>query len=277
MDRWMKEMNDDENDDDDNDDDEKDDRDDHVGNVDRNNDNNNDGSNQDEDDNGGTLRTLGYGLSKRKFAFSTWVDKTRFECPNIKTCAFKEFDYIGDEEDSKELLRTWTDDMGPDQPKNSKLFTPWGRSRRKNFVQHPPVTLATILFVWLHICGDLRGMIEVFTCAPEIIARDVRKANLERLFHFSVFDIVLRQCQEAIFEEGSVTASRLIRSITHILVNRICERSTPDITAEGIDEKLRFLFSDMPRVQEGNMRFYGIRCGLVYGSMAAYERKHYNC
>lgn len=94
---------------------------------------------------------------------------------------------------------------------------------------------------------------------------------MERLFHFSVFDDILEVCQEAIFLEACITTSSNFRAISHILVNRICERSTPDISPEGIDEKLQFLFSDMPRVQEGNVRFYGIRCGLVYGSMAAYE------
>lgn len=145
--------------------------------------------------------------------------------------------------------------------------------RKKHIVKRPPVTLLTILFVWMHICGDLDGMLHLFFPSADLISRDIRSAGLGPLLPRSFFWTVLGQLQITTYKKGVLSGPRSFRPITHLLISKVFDSTSADITPEGIQRKLDLLFQTLPRLYREDLRFYAVRCGLVYGSLAAYESK----
>lgn len=115
-------------------------------------------------------------------------------------------------------------------------------------------------------------MMRIFYFDGYGIAYDIRNASLDSLFHPSMIQDTFKHLQIGLFKQGYFTTGDLVRSLTHLLIDQIFEPlGAPDITPEGINDKIFQLFAQFPRHAKHNIQFYGIRCGLVYGAMAVYE------
>ncbi|KAL1405523.1 hypothetical protein Q8F55_009160 [Vanrija albida] len=109
----------------------------------------------------------------------------------------------------------------------------------------------------------------IFFRYHERISREIRKARIYLVFdeYFFDFDLILGVFQQHLFDTA-ITTGPLLRAITDL---RIATIWNPEITPEVIDDKIRWLFRYLPRVQLRNIHFYGFRCGLVFGCLASYE------
>lgn len=144
---------------------------------------------------------------------------------------------------------------------------------RPNLIERPPVTVGTILLVGLHICGDLEGMVKVFRMNHQGISLDIRNAGLGSLFHQYFIWEVLTTLQQTTYLTAVPTSPTYILPISYLLISSVFDGAFADITPTGIVDKINMLFHRLPRLHQHNMRNYAIRCGLVYGSLAAYESK----
>ncbi|WOO85866.1 uncharacterized protein LOC62_07G009354 [Vanrija pseudolonga] len=133
------------------------------------------------------------------------------------------------------------------------------------------MTLLTVIVVWLYLWGDYGGIWRLLHLDPRNILRDVMRSKLMGFFPSILWSKYLEDCQNNIFSTGVITTDRGLRLVTRVLMNRAYEYGQEDITTEAIQDKLEYLFSTLPRVHKENLPFYGVRCGLVFGALAAHE------
>lgn len=81
--------------------------------------------------------------------------------------------------------------------------------------------------------------------------------------------MLLRRLQETILRNGT-SSNKCVGAAVQLLIASVNDEDA-DISEVGINAKLEGLFEIMERVEELNMPFYGVRCGLVFGSLMVYE------
>lgn len=156
-------------------------------------------------------------------------------------------------------------------PRSTPSSSPPKRVRPR--AQITPLTFALLV---LHAHGDMLAMSSLFVAHPSPVARDIRAGNLLPLLSGALVHL-LTALQERILQNGTYTSDPLLAPAAHLLVAAL---SAPDENVfggadESVQRRLETLFALLPRVAPSNVRFYGVRVGLVFAALGIHEAEAY--
>lgn len=103
------------------------------------------------------------------------------------------------------------------------------------------------------------------------IRREICDPRLRRLLDPNFVELLFKREQDYLYTRGLLASPTSFATITFFLVNSVFETRSADITPQGIRFKITRLFQLLPRVHDDNLRFYAVRCAIVYGSLAVFE------
>ncbi|KAL1406135.1 hypothetical protein Q8F55_007818 [Vanrija albida] len=158
-------------------------------------------------------------------------------------------------------------------PRRSPRSTPSSSPPRR---LRPRAHIAPLTFALLLLAHEPAAAAALFLAHPAPVARDIREAALLPLLPAGTLPALLTALQERILANGTFTSDALLAPAAQLLVAAL---AVPDDNVFGADEsvqrRLETLFALLPRVAPANVRFYGVRVGLVFAALGIHEAEAY--